>query len=58
MAQTEALRHSALNRELRGRTSQAEVQARDTSPWFFLTFGPASLLMTLILVSWLSRMSF
>jgi hypothetical protein len=58
MAHSHALRHSGLSREVRDRPAQAAADMRDTSPWFFLTFGPASLMMTVILVAWLSRMSF
>jgi hypothetical protein len=35
----------------------APAAARDTSPWFFLMFGPTTMLITVILVAWLSKAS-
>ena len=55
---THALRHSGLHREVRAQSAVAAATRRDENPWFFLTFGPVSLMVTVVLVAWLSKMSF
>ena len=58
MAHSQALRHSGLSAEARAPSAVATATRRDENPWFFLTFGPASLMLTVVVVAWLSKMAF
>jgi hypothetical protein len=58
MAHSETLSHPGLHHDATGRAAPQRVSARDGSPWFFLTFGPASMLLTVIILCWLAKASF